>query len=500
MVAYHLLRLYKEDKQIALVSQQINNFRAAVNRLVQNKHAFSLEMLSNNFRKTADEHFGFLESSLIKTRVYRLVNITLADEIPEQDSLSNLLQQQEESKGNRVRYIAGILVMIGLLGTFLGLVQAIKYLQHFFTATEALDLTTLFSDMKHTLGGLDKAFGTSIGGITAYIVLGYLNVVLRTKRASVLNQIEDMTLEHFLPILRNFRGEKSRDVSTNAVEILQTIPATLSKELGSVLEDLLTRTIGGSSEDLKATGAYLQQAARGIQEGQETFTRTVTSFGEFLSSFQEGKSQLMTSQEAIASGIREFSQALLKLEENQKMLASSLDMTKGYIEGSETRLGSMDEIVRQMHTIWSENRQIFEHIAEKIELEHATLVQTTEDLKEFLSTSKEESQNYFQVAQQEFSKLTEENTGINRTILESHSLLTTLLQEMKSFILDEHNGLRLLSGSMNETFGEARLQYLRLVEHFESLYKRVHESQEQLSDLQETVDSIQQQLQSRRPA
>ncbi len=35
--------------------------------------------------------------------------------------LLQLLQQQEEPRGNRVRYIAGILIMIGLLGTFLDL-------------------------------------------------------------------------------------------------------------------------------------------------------------------------------------------------------------------------------------------------------------------------------------------------------------------------------------------------------------------------------------------
>ena len=153
-----------------------------------------------------DEHFAVLDPSLTKTRVYRLTNTALSSEAPDQEILSHLLQQQEEVRGNRVRYIAGILIMIGLLGTFLGLVQAVKYLQHFFTAAESIDVATLFSDMKQTLGGLDKAFGTSIGGITAYLVLGYLNVVLRTKQASLLNRIEDLTLEEFLPVLRGVYG------------------------------------------------------------------------------------------------------------------------------------------------------------------------------------------------------------------------------------------------------------------------------------------------------
>ena len=61
-----------------------------------------------------------LTHRLTKTRVYRLTNTALSSEAPDQEILSQLLQQQEEVRGNRVRYIAGILIMIGLLGTFLG--------------------------------------------------------------------------------------------------------------------------------------------------------------------------------------------------------------------------------------------------------------------------------------------------------------------------------------------------------------------------------------------
>ena len=61
-------------------------------------------------------------------------------------------------------------------------------------ARPSIDFNALFSDMEQTLGGLDKAFGTSIGGITAYLVLGYLSLVLKTKQSRILNQLENLTL------------------------------------------------------------------------------------------------------------------------------------------------------------------------------------------------------------------------------------------------------------------------------------------------------------------
>ena len=71
------------------------------------------------------------------------------------------------------------------------------------------------------------------------------------------------------------------------------------------------------------------------------------------------------------------------------------------------------------------------------------------------------------------------------------------MHDIKTFILDEQNGLRLLSTSMDETFGEARFQYFQLTDHLEELYKRIHENQEHLVHVQETTTSIQQQLQNR---
>ncbi len=498
MVTYHLLRLYQEDRQLSLFFDQLENFKIAINHLLQEKHTLSTEMAVNKLRKTVDEHFAILDPSLLKDRVYKILNMTLTTDKPNQDTLSSLLQQKIEMGGSRIRYIAGILIMIGLLGTFLGLVQAIKYLQHFFTSSGGVDFDTLFSDMKQTLGGLDKAFGTSIGGIMAYLVLGYLNTVLRTKQSYITNQIEEVTLEHIIPIMQGFQEEGAQDVASTAIQILRTIPGTVSKQLSVALEGVMQQTIGGSTEDLKATSAHLQRAAEGIQEGQSIFTETLNAFGNFLTTFQEGKDQLLISQETLASGVKEFSQEIAILKENQQMLASTLEMTKEYIANSETRLSSMDDVVQQMHTIWTDNRQTFEKLAETIQHEHNTLAQIGQRLEDFLEAAKTDSLAYFQQAQDGVNAIVNENTEVNRKLLESHTMLTTLLHDIKRFILDEQQGLHVLSTSLQETFGEARFQYLQLTEQFEELHKRVLEGQEQLAQVQETALAVQQQLQIRR--
>lgn len=483
----HLRRLYREETQIDLFEEKLPPFQAAMTRLHQQRLTLSPEQREQTFRKTVDEHFAMLNASFIKTRLDRISNMVLFGALPDQETLSHLLSQQEDVKGSRVRYIAGILVMVGLLGTFLGLVQAVQYLQHFFVQKQTVDFNAMFSDMEQTLGGLDKAFGTSIAGITAYLVLGYMNIVLGAKQAYILNRIEHLTSESVLPIFWRFREKTNQDVPSQAIEILQTIPGILTQEISAVLEQVMLRTIGGSSENLKNTGEYLKQASEGLRLGQQNFTETVQSFGGFLSSFQNGGEQLASSQEAILNGVQQFSLALTRFEGQQQSLTTSLELTQRYIENSEKRLNHVDQMVEQMSGVWEHHRTAFDNLAQTIQQEHAMLVQATSQLQDFSSSLSSNLQEFLRVAQDRLQVPIEKDIEVHQQLIESFTLLTSLVHEMKRFIFDEQNGLRLLSTSLNETFGETKFQFHQFTEHLDALQKRLLEHQAQLAQSQETV-------------
>ncbi len=487
IVIFHLRGLHKEDECVTLLETQLSPFRAATTRLLQQRHTLSPEALEQGWRKMVDEHFAIVPPSLMKTRLSRLSNMTLSGMLPDQDALSRLLVQQEDVKGSRVRYIAGILVMLGLLGTFLGLVQAVQYLQHFFMQKQTIDFNALFTDMQQTLGGLDKAFGTSIGGIAAYLVLGYLNIVLGTKQAYLINRIEQITTEDILPIFWRFREKTQQDAPSQAVEILQTIPVTLTAEIRAALEEVMRATIGGSSENLKITGEYLKQASEGVREGQQTFTQTVQAFGGFLSNFQDDGDRLISSQQAIASGVRQFSEALAHFEKNQETMTASLDLTQGYIERSEERLSQIGTVVEQMHGVWEQNRTALQELSVSIQREHAMLAQSTTKSQEFLTMLSSNFEQFFQVIQHRLQAPIEKDMEIHQQLLESFTLQTSLIHEMKRFVFDEQNGLRLLATGMNETFGEAKFQFHQLTEHFEELHKRLHEHHAQVVQMQDAM-------------
>ncbi|HBC18298.1 MAG TPA: DUF802 domain-containing protein, partial [Alcanivorax sp.] len=77
-------------------------------------------------------------------------------------------------------YLTGLLVMLGLLGTFVGMIVTLQ------GAATALDgsseLTAIRSALAAPIAGLSLAFGTSIAGVAASAMLGLSAALCRRDR------------------------------------------------------------------------------------------------------------------------------------------------------------------------------------------------------------------------------------------------------------------------------------------------------------------------------
>ncbi|GAB4211604.1 MAG: DUF802 domain-containing protein [Rhodoferax sp.] len=87
-----------------------------------------------------------------------------------------------------VPYLLGLLVMLGMLGTFMGLVVTLggvaQSLQH------SVDLQAIRAALALPIQGLSLAFGTSIAGVCGSAVLGGLSALSRRARAGVAQALE----------------------------------------------------------------------------------------------------------------------------------------------------------------------------------------------------------------------------------------------------------------------------------------------------------------------
>lgn len=95
------------------------------------------------------------------------------------------------------RYIIGLLIFLGLLGTFWGLLQTVGAVGDVINSLsiESGDLGTVFDDLKSglesPLGGMATAFSSSLFGLAGSLILGFLELQLGQAQNRFYNDLEE---------------------------------------------------------------------------------------------------------------------------------------------------------------------------------------------------------------------------------------------------------------------------------------------------------------------
>lgn len=122
-------------------------------------------------------------------------------------------------------YLVGLLVMLGMLGTFLGMVVTLD------GAVAALHGTTDLQAMRAGLAapirGLGLAFGTSVAGVAASAMLGLISALSRRERALVLQLLDTRIATS---ALRAFSLGQQRQEALQALQLqAQAMPAVVDR-------------------------------------------------------------------------------------------------------------------------------------------------------------------------------------------------------------------------------------------------------------------------------
>ena len=110
-------------------------------------------------------------------------------------------------------YLVGLLVLLGMLGTFLGMVVTLN------GAVLALESTTDVATIRAALAapvkGLGVAFGTSVAGVAASAALGLVSALCRRERLQVLQSLDT----HIATTLRGFSLAHQRQESFKHLQV-----------------------------------------------------------------------------------------------------------------------------------------------------------------------------------------------------------------------------------------------------------------------------------------
>lgn len=211
------------------------------------------------------------------------------------------------------RSSGGTVILLGLMGTFFGLMASIA------TAGGAMDTTTqgTLDTIQHLFQNMKGIFGTSLCGLFAALILNATRSLMIAARDSFMARLDALTL--------NMQGDTSEEESdkTGLERLFESVENNL-KDVTAAVQAGLTGVVSKVGEELSATTAKLNQ---NVSASVEKVSASVNSSVEKVSA--EMSASVKTLNESLASAMSGMNDAVKSafapMENSVKALSASVE-------------------------------------------------------------------------------------------------------------------------------------------------------------------------------
>ncbi|VVE89426.1 DUF802 domain-containing protein [Pandoraea bronchicola] len=182
-------------------------------------------------------------------------------------------------------YLVGLLVLLGMLGTFLGMAATLRGTG--LALEGATDLEAIRASLASPVKGLGFAFGTSVAGVATSAMLGLLAALARKQRAQVVQSLD----ARIVTTLRGFSQQHQRETT---LQLLQQ-QATVMPALVDRLQDMMA----AMERQSQALGERL------VANQDALHAKTDASYAQLTSAMQQYlKDSVTTTASAAGAAIR----------------------------------------------------------------------------------------------------------------------------------------------------------------------------------------------------
>ncbi|MCP5208287.1 MAG: DUF802 domain-containing protein [Hahellaceae bacterium] len=290
-------------------------------------------------------------------------------------------------------YLVGLLVMLGLLGTFVGMVDT---LQGAVIALEATDkLEAIRAGLTAPIGGLSLAFGTSVAGVAASAMLGLMSTLSRRERllatrlldTKISSSFRDFSLAHNRQEAYRALQMQSQGLPqiTEKLDRLVTQMERMSAQLG---DTLVTNQNAFHASALDNFGTLATSVAQSLQDSLSECGRLT---GESLRPvvqevMTDMQAHLRQSTETTHANLTNVMQSQLATVQAQ-FIDTTKDVSEAWGEGLQAQQQSNEQLLQHIGQTFESFSGQFESTAKEISttLSHTTNgwleQQRTDDLR-----------------------------------------------------------------------------------------------------------------------
>ena len=245
-------------------------------------------------------------------------------------------------------YLTGLLGMLGLLGTFIGMMIA---LQGAVGALEgSTELAAIRAGLTAPIKGLSMAFGTSVGGVAASAVLGLLSAMARRQRLAVVRELDVQGARLFPgqgPLHYRQQMLHEARTQTGQLPLLLAQVESLVTRVDSATDSLHARMLEGQ-EGLqnKLVTLHTDLFEHVDQSLRESFAASGREAGESMAPILRDTMQAIAAQtEATQTTVRDgVDNQLAALAEVREQAAQSVRDTRALVASQASAVAAQDSL------------------------------------------------------------------------------------------------------------------------------------------------------------
>jgi hypothetical protein len=310
----------------------------------------------------------------VKTIVYERVNyLGTKAKMGLPADITNLREIAQEEVENRIewpKHISNTLVLLGLIGTLVGLSFAINEIA--VNTGNQVDTSAIQSAVLNGLEGAKTAFYTSLVGIGGMVVLSSLVISLSQALRTHLNEIENISEGSLVKLL--FPEKKEDQLALLLNELKPMISdlgqkldqmAGFTNDVGSHIDHFveMSRVFESGTRNIEQTYAKLEDLFRAVYTAQEQVSTTATAFAQHLKSVEssyQGMTDLFVTQNNILTDSVSQGEEILESHKDfisrmdevpQKVSSGLLNVADSYQKNLQPILGHLGEVAVRLQTL-----------------------------------------------------------------------------------------------------------------------------------------------------
>ncbi|HMO30579.1 flagellar motor protein MotA [Enterovirga sp.] len=192
-------------------------------------------------------------------------------------SLLDAIAARLDESRELVRYLAGLLVFLGLLGTFWGLIETVNSVGRIISSLRTGgEAATMFDELKAALSaplsGMGISFSASLFGLAGSLILGFLDLQAGQAQNRFYTELEDW-------LALSARAEGSDAASPEIADALRRLAEAMDRNGGQATTAAMA-SLADSIQEIVRQMRSEQQLVRMLLDGQATRDRELRAVVE----------------------------------------------------------------------------------------------------------------------------------------------------------------------------------------------------------------------------